>query len=251
MIAEIEERSLNAWPALKDQHHDGWLLRFTGGYTRRANSVQAKSHVRGPLADKIIWCEEQYKARRLPTVFKITPLTQPDELDRALEERNYQRVAETNVMFASISTLPHIPLSELKTDILPREDWHDAYWRATQQSLDDRQWHQAILNAIVPAVCPVAVLDQGSPISLGLGVLERGMVGIYDLFTDERYRRQGCATRIIATILSWAMASGAQWAYLQVMSKNTSAQTLYSKLGFKSCYRYWYRVRNLGTPEEI
>ena len=35
----IEELTLNAWPPLQTQLYDGWLLGFSGGYTRRANSV--------------------------------------------------------------------------------------------------------------------------------------------------------------------------------------------------------------------
>jgi len=38
-IRSVEERSLNAWPSLHQMLYDGWVLRFSNGYTRRANSV--------------------------------------------------------------------------------------------------------------------------------------------------------------------------------------------------------------------
>ncbi|MDB5085123.1 MAG: family N-acetyltransferase, partial [Bacilli bacterium] len=35
----IEELTLNNWQPLQTMLYDGWLLRFAGGYTKRANSV--------------------------------------------------------------------------------------------------------------------------------------------------------------------------------------------------------------------
>jgi hypothetical protein len=39
MARILEELSLGAWPARSAVFHDGWVLRFADGYTRRANSV--------------------------------------------------------------------------------------------------------------------------------------------------------------------------------------------------------------------
>ena len=36
---EIEELTLNAWPPLETLFFDGWILSFSDGYTRRANSI--------------------------------------------------------------------------------------------------------------------------------------------------------------------------------------------------------------------
>ncbi len=39
MIRLIEEISMDAWPSAQTLLYDGWVLRFSGGYTRRANAV--------------------------------------------------------------------------------------------------------------------------------------------------------------------------------------------------------------------
>lgn len=179
---------------------------------------------------------------QLPTIFKITPVSQPNTLDRLLEARAYRREAETEVLYAPMSSLCCVPDTKSGTALLPRDEWLDAYGLLTRQSPEQRIWHQAILRAILPAMCPVVLFAQGNPVAVALGVLECGMVGIYDVFTDVYYRRQCCATRLLAAIRCWAVANGAGGAYLQVMSENLPAKALYAKLGFGTCYRYWYRV---------
>jgi hypothetical protein len=68
----FEELTLNAWPPLQTLLYDGWLLGFSGGYTRRANSVQPLYPSTLPLAEKIAECEATYAARCIPLTFKIT-----------------------------------------------------------------------------------------------------------------------------------------------------------------------------------
>jgi GNAT superfamily N-acetyltransferase len=63
LARDVEEPTLNAWPPLTNVLYDGWVLSFSDGYTRRANSVHSLYPSRLPLADKIAVCEAAYAAR--------------------------------------------------------------------------------------------------------------------------------------------------------------------------------------------
>ena len=41
LVRALEERAFNAWPAHQTVFHRGWVFRLSGGYTKRANSVNA------------------------------------------------------------------------------------------------------------------------------------------------------------------------------------------------------------------
>ena len=83
-IRRIEEASLNTWPALRQILYDGWVMRFAGGYTKRANSITPVYQGSLPIEEKINYCESMYTPRGLPTVFRITPQADPTNLDAAL-----------------------------------------------------------------------------------------------------------------------------------------------------------------------
>src|SRR5215510_5682818 len=103
MTRTLEELSLGAWPALQTVFHDGWVLRFTNGYTRRANSVNPLYPGHLPLPEKIEFCERSYRSQQQRVIFKLTQAAQPPELDALLEARGYAREAPTSVMTCRIS----------------------------------------------------------------------------------------------------------------------------------------------------
>lgn len=62
----IEELSLNHWQPLSTLLYDGWVLRFAGGYTKRANSINPIYYSTCDLNIKITECEKIYSANHLP-----------------------------------------------------------------------------------------------------------------------------------------------------------------------------------------
>src|SRR5437764_13357134 len=83
-VRRMEELSMNAWPALRRMAHDGWVLRFGGGYTGRSNSVHPLYDGALDVHGKIEFCERAYRRAGIRLLFKMTPAARPGELDDLL-----------------------------------------------------------------------------------------------------------------------------------------------------------------------
>jgi len=243
LIRTIEEISMNAWPALQTVHADGWVLGFGGGYTRRANSVHPLYPPVGELDECIRFCESMYRSQGLPTTFKLTKAVHPPDLDTILAGRGYSTDAPTGVQVMELAGRtgaidPAVSLSETLTS-----EWLAAYCRMSSVPDGNRVTLERILRSVLPAHRFAAVVVDGQIVACGMGVLQSGFIGFYDIVTDPAFRRQGHAYRMIESLLAWARERGARRAYLQVMLANAPALALYARLGFHELYRYWYRAR--------
>src|SRR5712691_3660970 len=99
---KLEELTLNAWPPLESLLYDGWVLSFSNGYTRRANSIHPLYPSSLDVAEKIPTCESMYAARGQGTVFKLTSSPADADLDATLEQRGYASAALSSVQTADI-----------------------------------------------------------------------------------------------------------------------------------------------------
>jgi ribosomal protein S18 acetylase RimI-like enzyme len=78
---------------------------------------------------------------------------------------------------------------------------------------------------------------------VGLGVLEGAYIGLFDIVVARDYRNTGLGYLVCDNILRWGRQQGATMAYLQVLTNNSPAISLYKKMGFKELYKYWYRMK--------
>jgi hypothetical protein len=240
--ARIEEAALNAWPATRQMVYDGWLLRFAGGYTKRANSVNVHAPSSLPLEEKINFCEKVYTEQGLPLIFRLPEFLTPPELYQALEMKGYSLFDQTLVLGREISIGEKIP-EGCEAEALPIDAWIDLRSKLTGTPISHWKIHRSILNVIVPQKALMGLSFEGRPVACGLAVLEGGLLGYFSIYTAESARRRGFGQAMMHALTDWGIERGAVYGYLQVEGDNLTAQAMYQKLGFTTCYRYSYSKR--------
>lgn len=240
----LEELAANAWPAEIIQVVDGWRLRYTGNVHRRVNSVWPnEDNGRYPLSTKLELVEAFYQQRQAPARFQICPAALPAPLDEVLAERGYVIDAPTHVQTAALPPILHHTTATYPATLSPS---FDEAWFAFDVASAQRSPHAAgvrrgIMQRIGPLAAYVTVPLDEQIVGIGLGVVERGWLGLFNMRTHVAYRRQGIATAVIHHLAHWGQLEGASHIYLQVEQDNPVAQRLYEKVGFTTLYAYHYR----------
>ncbi|WP_458367868.1 GNAT family N-acetyltransferase, cg3035/Rv0428c family, partial [Frankia nepalensis] len=105
LTAELEALAFRGWPALRTEAVGGWVLRDSGGVTRRGNSVWARGDV-ADLTGALAAVERFYARAGRPSIFQLTPVSRPDRLADALDRAGYAPDSgPTDVCVADLATL--------------------------------------------------------------------------------------------------------------------------------------------------
>ncbi|MBT2724367.1 GNAT family N-acetyltransferase [Bacillus sp. ISL-46] len=244
LIQKIEELSMNALPALQTLMYDGWILRFSEGYTKRANSINPIYSSSEDFKRKIENNEKLYRESNLKVVYKMTPLVGgSSNLDSVLENSEYTLAGETSVQLLPILEIDKTIVTNVVIYNKLHENWFHNFCILNNISENHQLTLKKMLENIVPTTCFILLIDDNSVVACGLGVLEDEYIGLFDIVTHEKSRNKGYGAKLIRYLIHWGKENGAKNAYLQVELNNIPALNLYYKLGFKEQYRYWYRVK--------
>ncbi|MGA4996246.1 GNAT family N-acetyltransferase [Nonomuraea bangladeshensis] len=223
-----------AWPAYEQHEHDGWVLRYAGGVTKRANSVLPLGRP-ADLVAAIAAAEAFYGDRDLRPAFSMGPGAMPG-LDEELERRGYELVDPTLVMTAG--SLAPWRGERVRIEDQPWADWLDTWW-AVDGRYESGLAHAARVCAGVPAWY-AAYEEHGETLAVGRAVPQGATLGVYCMATRPEARRRGLARTILRAL---AHHAGTGSAYLVTTAPNEAAQALYRSEGFEVAARYHYRVR--------
>ncbi len=246
LLARIEDASLNASAPPQQLWLDGWLVRLCPGEAKRARSVNPVAIGRRPLAEKLAETEALYREAGLPLILRLTPFTQPADIDHQLAAQGFQAFDRSWVMVRRLD--PSAPLAparpELTLSAVSPQEFSETVgsWHGTPS--EHRQAHvRRLLGSPVPYTGFV-VRREGEALACGQFTVEGELAGLYDVFTAPAARGQGVARWLCARLLDEALARGARTAYLQVDAENAAARAVYHRLGFADGYTYHYRSRD-------
>ncbi|WP_284415618.1 GNAT family N-acetyltransferase [Acidovorax sp. SUPP3334] len=243
-VRALEERAFNAWPARQTVLHQGWVFRLAGGFTKRANSVNALEAC-APFTGVREAAEALYARHDLRPVFRISPLAGADA-EAALAEAGYTVFEPTWVMQAALPSKGALPQPCVDLATTPSAEWLDGFAAANGVAAANHAIHHAMVQSIA-LPCAFATLHQGGQaVGFGLAVRERGAVGLFDIVVAPAHRGRGHGRALVRGLMEWGRAGGAETAYLQVREGNAVARGLYAALGFTDAYRYHYRVPAQG-----
>ena len=242
-LRRIEEAGLNVLQTQRQLFFDGWLLRLSPGVAKRGRSVNPHYASSLPLADKIAYCERVYAQHGLPVLFRLTPWSQPPDIETALTDRGYEAFDETLVQVAKLDRPPALP--DHADDVLVEAPDALAFVEAVGDLRGStplqRDAHRERLMNSPLGKRHLVVWAGGRVVCTAQAAVEGNVVGLFDVVTAETARRRGYATLACASLLSWAWQHGAEVAYLQVTADNTPAIASYRRFGFATMYTYRYR----------
>ena len=240
----IERAAVSAWPASETREVDGWLWRYSGGGSQRANSVSAL-HYRGSDVERTIDAIERlYGERGAPVRFQVGfPLSEPGDLDERLAARGYlihDPVTTLVKPVASVALPAHVTLSDD-----PSEGWMEVY--LSNLTPDRRPFAADILGRVPAPRVFAEARRNGESIATALGVLCEDAVIAECVGTSVAARRQGAASAVMEALECWGAKRGARTIGLQAVTTNAPAQGLYAALGYSAAGTYHYRFLAEGA----
>ena len=234
----VEETCLNAWPALREVLLDGWLLRFSGGLTRRANSANPL----GPLAHAPRHdCEALYRRQGLPTIFRVLSLIDPS-VDERLAAAGYTSEGDSCVLHSDIQGIETARDPDVWVLSQATPDWFAAMAALQNHATEQADTYRRIIGQLAIPAAFAALSVDGEIAALAYGAIHNALLCYGSVITDSRRQRRGYARRVITSLAAWAKEQRAEGACLEVEDGNRPARALYDAIGLKTeLYRYHYR----------
>lgn len=221
------------WPAYERHDLEGWILRWAGGVTKRANSVLAWSTPADPIA-LVERAEKFYAERGQACTFSIGARAMPG-IDGLLAERGYRLIDESSIMLA-----PPGPAREaehrVRVEDAPWDGWMESWWSVDGRHGEGYGTARRIACG-VPATYAAVEDENGVALAVGRAVRQGDVLGIFCMATLPRARRRGLARSLLRALV------GDGGTYLVVTKHNQAAKAFYAGEGFAEVGEYHYRTQ--------
>lgn len=234
-IHEIEMAAHATWPALVQKELGGWLLRASGKFTMRANSVLPMGDP--PFGNPGLALDEAiaqviafYDEHNITPVFHI-PLPTYAQLDSYLESQGWITKVAVDVMVADITHTFIAMTGDWEVHDVPTDEWLSV----------QNDFGMVEMMKRCPSLYAGLRID-GKLIAVGRSAQYENWSSFSRFYVVDEFRRRGFGLQLVHYLLQEASRQGATKAMLQVDSKNEIAINLYKNARFRRHHSYVYRV---------
>jgi GNAT superfamily N-acetyltransferase len=249
-VGSLELVMAQHWQAAEQEWLGGWLLRATGGFTNRANSVLAVGEPGMPMDVAVLEVTDWYADRGLrPVAAAPEPRLDEDDTEQLLAAAGaFERAGWKPIEGAGAVVLTG-PTGELRGAghglptalTMQLQDSPDAAWieqyHYRGQAVPE---HGVRLLTSAPEQVFASIRDGDRVVAVARGSLAERWAGLTGMEVEVDYRRQGLASALIAAIAEWGWQRGARSIQLHVGENNEAAQKLYLANGFEPHHNYAY-----------
>ena len=237
-IETIERATVAAVSPETVEELHGWLLAFDAGTVSRAHSAVPLSHV--PVESAMVdMIEARYRTNGLRTVFRLANEPCFDSLRQELARRHYQSGRPVLVQVASVQAMRDVcTATPAETADVPDAQWAALFLAAGFAPVAGASRVKALSRARDSVFA--SVRENGKTVAAGAGAFSHGWSSVHGMRTDQAFRGQGLAGRVLAGIADVAIQRGVERVFLQVEDINTPALALYRRAGFETVWSYDY-----------
>ena len=149
-----EEAAINGFPPLRQVVLGDWLLRFSGGVRRTANSVTPLHEPQGDLGEVVAIAEALYRAQGQPTIFRIPSFLDP-AIDAGLAAHGYTAEGESCIIEGPLDPIIAAAAPFGGADAVSLEDRPTDGWFAAMALLQAQppEYHAVYERSLVRWCC--------------------------------------------------------------------------------------------------
>ena len=232
-----------SWPAVHVEPLGDWLLRASGGFSARANSVMAVGAAGVPFEEALGRVADFYRRHRLPAWAQVVVgsstgklftdagwvTARPGEADSHFQLASVARVARAVRALLPVDR----PAVVVSPSLTPE-------WLANDPRALAHPDDAAAVLAGPEQVGFASVLQDERVVAKGRVACQGDWAGITDVWVSPDHRRRGLGLVVMDAMVAWAAERGATTAYLQTRGDNPPALALYERLGFSTHHTYRY-----------
>jgi len=240
-----------SWPAVHAEPLGDWLLRASGGFSARANSVMAVGDPGVPFSVALDRVLGFYAAHALPAWAQVVVgsdtgdlfadagwvTARPGEADSLFQLAGVAQASRAvrELLSVSPAVAPARPVAPVVTSVVT-----PAWLASDERARAHADAAVAVLEGPAQVGFVTVPAPDGRVVARGRVTCHGDWAGITDVWVSPDRRRAGLGLVVLADMLGWAAERGATTAYLQVRGDNRAALELYSRVGFRTHHTYRY-----------